>query len=215
MHQQNALPPIRLISFPPSSTPQQLPPAPTDMRKLRVEEFLKARSLSANSQKAYRRELGQFLTWTERSFAEITPRQIAQFKAHLLEKGLAVTSVNRALATLKSFFKWLHQAYPELIESNPTPAVSMEKVPLPPARDLSPQEIAALHDALKYRGDYQIRDTALLAILSHGLRASEVCGLDVRDYDGVRLAIRQAKDDSTATVPLTATARCALDSYLE
>ena len=93
---------------------------PTDLRELRVEEFLKARSLSANSQKAYKRELSRFLEWTDRSFSEVTPRQIAQFKAHLLEQGLAVTSVNRALATLKSFFKWLQQAYPDLIESNPT-----------------------------------------------------------------------------------------------
>lgn len=154
MHQPNALLPIRLISFPQFFTPQQLTPPPTDMRELRVEEFLKARSLSANFQKAYRLELGQFLAWTDRSFAELTPRQIAQFKAHLLEKGLAVTSVNRALATLKSFFKWLHQVYPDLVESNPTPAVSMEKVPLPPDRDLSPQEIAALYDALEYRDDF-------------------------------------------------------------
>ena len=91
----------------------------------------------------------------------------------------------------------------------------MEKVPLPPARDLSAQEVAALHDALEYRGDFQMRDAALLAVLSHGLRASEVCGLNVGDYDGVRLTIRQAKDDSTGTVPLSAAAWQALDSYLE
>ena len=91
----------------------------------------------------------------------------------------------------------------------------MEKVPLPPSRDLSAQEVAALHDALEYRGEFQMRDTALLAVLSHGLRASEVCGLNVGDYDKVRLTIRQAKDDSTGTVPMSASARQALDSYLE
>lgn len=35
------------------------------------------------------------------------PQQIAQFKFYLLEKGLSATAVNRALATLKSFFGWL------------------------------------------------------------------------------------------------------------
>lgn len=83
----------------------------------------------------------------------------------------------------------------------------MEKVPLPPARDLSGQEVAALHDASEYRGDFQMRDAALLAVLSHGLRAGEVYGLNMSDYDGVRLTIRQAKDDSTGTVPLSAAAR--------
>lgn len=144
----NSLPPIRLISFPQSIPTKLLPPLPTDLRELRIEEFLQARSLSTNSQKAYKRKLDRFLEWTDRSFFELTPRQIAQFKAHLLEQGLAVTSVNRALATLKSFFKWLQQAYPDLIGSNPTPAVSMEKVPLPPARDLSAQEVAALHEVV-------------------------------------------------------------------
>ncbi len=172
-------------------------------------------SLSANSQRAYRRELARFLEWTDRSWADITPRQIAQFKFHLLEQGLSATSANRALAALKSFFSWLVKAYPELRQHNPTAAVLLEKVPLPPARDLSPEEVAALIEALEYRGESQSRDTALLAVLSHGLRASEVLGLNVGDYGGMRLTIREAKDDNTGTVPLSKASRAALDDYLE
>ena len=214
-HQADSLPPIRLISIDSAPAPQQLPAPPQDLRVLRVEEFLKARSLSANSQKAYRRELTRFLEWTDRPFADITPRQIAQFKFHLLEQGLTATSVNRALATLKSFFSWLMKAYPELRQHNPTEPVLLEKVPLPPARDLSPEEVAALVEALEYRKESQSRDRALLAVLSHGLRASEVSGLNVGDYDGVRLTIREAKDDSTGTVPLSKASRAAIDEYLE
>jgi integrase/recombinase XerD len=53
-----------------------------------VDEFLQARSLSPNSQKAYRRELERFLEWTDKAWSDITPRQIAQFKADLLEERL-------------------------------------------------------------------------------------------------------------------------------
>ncbi|MBV8886610.1 MAG: site-specific integrase [Chroococcidiopsidaceae cyanobacterium CP_BM_RX_35] len=120
-----------------------------------------------------------------------------------VEQGLTATSVNRALATLKSFFSWLVKAYPELRQHNPTEPMSLEKVPLPPARNLSPEEVAALIEVLEYRGESQSRDKALLAVLSHGLRASEVLGLNVSDYDGVCLTIREAKDDSTGTVPLS------------
>jgi len=115
---------------------------------------------------------------------------MAQFKFHLLNQGLSATLANRALATLKSFFSWLEKAYPELSQHNPTVAVLLEKIPLPPARDLSPEEVAALIEALEERGESQSRDTALLAVLNHGLRASEVWGLNVGDYDGVRLTIR-------------------------
>jgi integrase/recombinase XerD len=155
------------------------------------------------------------MAWTDRSWAEITPRQIAQFKAHLLDLGLSNTSVNRALATIKSFFSWLSRAYPETLQHNPTPAVSLEKVPLPPPRDLSEVEVTAIFDALLRRGDTQIRDTAMLLVLSHGLRAGEVCGLNVGDFDGVRLTIQKAKDDSTGTVPLNRLAREQLTAYLE
>jgi len=44
------------------------------------------------------------------------------------------------------------KAYPELRQHNPTEPVSLEKVPMPAARDLSPEEVAALIEALKYRG---------------------------------------------------------------
>jgi len=62
-HQVDSLPPIRLISFDSTPSSQQLPAPPQDLRCLRVKEFLLARSLSANSQRAYRRELTRFLEW--------------------------------------------------------------------------------------------------------------------------------------------------------
>ncbi len=65
--------------------------------------------------------------------------------------------------------------------------MSLEKVPLPPPRDLPEKELTAIFEALLKRGDTQIRDTALLLVLSHGLRAGEVCGLNVGDFDGVPL----------------------------
>ncbi len=140
---------------------------------------------------------------------------MAQFKAELLAQGLKPTTVNRAIAALKSFFTWLHQTYPTILQQGvPTQAVALEKVPLPPARDLSVQEMAALEVALGDRGATQLRDRAILAVLAHGLRASEVCGLNVGDYDGIRLHIRRAKDDSTGTVPLNQQARAALAAYL-
>lgn len=58
-------------------------------------------------------------------------------------------------------------------------------------------------------------DTALLAVLSHGLRAEEASQLDVQDYDGKRLHIREAKAGSTGRVPLDKDARAALNMYLE
>jgi integrase/recombinase XerD len=206
------LPPIRLVS---AQTSVPLRSAePMDLRWLRVEEYFQARSLATNTQKAYRRELKRFLAWTDRAWSDLTPRQIAQFKAYLQGQNLSVNSINRALTALMSFFDWFRAAYPEQIAHDPTTAVEMERVPLPPARDLSEIEVTALYLALEERGETEVRDRALLAVLSHGLRAEELVNLNVEDYDGIRLTIREAKDDSTGTVPLTRQAREQLNTYL-
>ena len=197
------LPPIRLVSAQ-TSVPTRST-EPTDLRWLRVEEYFQARSLADNTQKAYRRELKRFLAWTDRAWSDLTPRQIAQFKAYLQGQNLSPNSINRALTALMSFFDWFRAAYPEQIAHDPTTAVEMERVPLPPARDLS---------EIEERGETEVRDRALLAVLGHGLRAEEVVNLNVEDYDGVRLAIREAKDDSTGTVPLSRQAREQLNTYL-
>jgi integrase/recombinase XerD len=206
------LPPIRLVSAQTSLPPRST--EPTDLRWLRVEEYFQARSLAENTQKAYRRELKRFLAWTERAWSDLTPQQIAQFKAYLQGQKLSKNSINRALTALMSFFDWFQAAYPEQIAHDPTTAVEMERVPLPPAKDLSEIEVTALYLALEERGKTEVRDRALFAILSHGLRAEEVVNLNVGDYDGVRLTIREAKDDSTGTVPLSRQAREQLNTYL-
>ena len=202
-----------------SSRPRSLAPAsgasPIDLRAVRVEQFLKARALATNSQKAYRRELQRFLAWTERPWSQITPRQIVQYKEYL-EASLADSSVNRALSALKSFFSWLQQAYPESISTNPTKAVTLNKLPSPPAFDLSDSEVDALIKAIGQLPEArQGREAALIAVLLHGLRAGEVAALNLGDYDGIRLTIRKGKDDSSGTVPLNRQARECLNAYLK
>jgi integrase/recombinase XerD len=212
LSESDGLPPIRLVSSAVPAITRFREPA--DLRWLRVEEFFQARSLAPNTQKAYRRELKRFLDWTDRAWSDLSPRQIAQFKTHLQGQHLSPNSINRALTALMSFFDWFRAAYPEQIAHDPTTAVSMERVPLPPARDLSEIQVTALVAALAERGETEKRDRALLAVLSHGLRAEEVVNLNVADYDGIRLTIREAKDDSTGTVPLSSQAREALNTYI-
>jgi len=194
-----------------------------DLRWAIVEEFLKARSLSPSSKRTYEQELKRFLAWTDQPLRAVNHRAIAHYKAYLSQdytyldsqgnpQRLSKATINKALATVKSFFRWLHTT--EQIERNPTTGVSLEKLPLGEAQDLSAEQAAALRQALTQRGETQIRDFALIAVLSHGLRSSEVCGLNVGDYDGVRLHIRTAKDDSTGTVPLCREAREQVDAYL-
>ena len=192
--------------------------APADLRWLRVEEFLRSRELSANTRKAYTRDLYRWVEWTDKPWHTITHRDVDRFKQHLQQlrspqgKLLTPATVSRTLAALQSFFKWL--TVKDYIGKNPT--LTLEKPqpdPIQP-QDLTEDEVKALYGALAYRGEQEVRDTALLQVLEHGLRASEVAALNVEDYEGQRLHIRQAKGDSVGTVPLLQAARRSLDAYL-
>lgn len=143
MNSYNLLPEIKVVPLTasnkkPSSTefrrgrPAKLQPASADIRSIKVREFLNSSALAPNSCKVYERELYRFLAWTELLWGEIKPRHIAQYKAYLMAEmrtdkdlSLSKSSVNSAIATLKSFFDWMVQTYPEVVATNPTVGVKL------------------------------------------------------------------------------------------
>ena len=191
----------------------------TDLREKRIEEFLQARSLAPKSQRAYQQDLQRFLNWTEQSWAEVTPRQVALFKRHLmreeLETGkrvLADATVNRTLGTLKNFYGWLLRS--QYVSRDPTTEVDRPKLKEPTAQNLKVDELELIYQVAA-DSSLPERNMALVSVLLHGLRASEAAALNLEDYDGQRLTIREAKADSKGTVPLSPKGKSELDGYLE
>ncbi|NJM74096.1 MAG: site-specific integrase [Scytonema sp. RU_4_4] len=169
----------------------------------------------------YERELKRFLGWTELHYQELRPRHFGHYKEYLMEdvltdagKSLTKNSINSALTALKSFFKWLTLTYPDIISTNPTIGLKFEKVPLPPAQSLTPQQMQQVWEALEFLGETKQRDTALVHILSHGLRAGEIVDLNVGAFDGKLLFLADTKTDEPRLVPLRQESRQALQNYL-
>ncbi len=197
-----------------SSSSSELP----ELRSLRINEFLSARSLSPNSQKAYRADLARFTTWSNQSWQAVTPRLMSQFKAHLMrldpntgDRVLADSSVQRILHSLKSFYSWMQDT--GYISQNPMKAIVAPKVKQPQANHLSDDQVSAIFTAAMdiYPAE---RNLALLSVLRHGLRAGEVSGLNLADYDGERVYVREAKADSTGVVPIDSDGQGWIDHYL-
>ncbi|MBF2028705.1 MAG: tyrosine-type recombinase/integrase [Oscillatoriales cyanobacterium C42_A2020_001] len=218
--EQQALPPIRLI--PVQSTPETSAEV-TDLRSERIQEFLQASNFAPNTEKAYQFELKRFMEWSEKAWHGITPRDLAQFKKYLKEecrtrkgKSLSPAAINQAMTALKSFYRWFQQAgYMSLSETLPTAGVKFEKLGDPLPRHLNPNQMEAIFQAVSGKEDIDLRDRALLAVLTHGLRAEDVSGLNVGNYDGVRLKFLRKKDKSDAIVPLRQEARKQIEAYLE
>ncbi len=216
-------PPVTVNKLPARRRRPRLPaPDASDPRLPVVATFLASERLKPNSRKAYQRELYRFLVWTDQDWDSLTTADLALYKddrkAMQSEQGEAsVNSINVALTALKSFFAW-YCAQPlaggQPARVNPTTGLRFERVPLPPPQDLSATAIEWLHTALAYTDETQLRDRALVQILSHGLRASELVSLDVGHYDGQRLHIERTKTHEPRTVPLSKLGRAAIDGYL-
>jgi integrase/recombinase XerD len=201
------------------SDPSPLPqPTTADLRWSRVEDYLRSRELRPNTRKAYEREFKAFLDWTAKGWQDITARDIDRYKSHLKLKPSKrggerkTATINLALSALQSLFKWLC-ARDYIVKD---PMLLVEKLKPDPIlpQEWEQAEVKALFEATRQRGQTELRDRAILWLLLHGLRAREAEALNVGDFDGQRVTIREAKDDSVGQVPLLPEAVETLEVYL-
>jgi integrase/recombinase XerD len=96
-------------------------------------------------------------------FEQLTEKEIVVFEVWLKDLGLAITSRNRNISALKSFYKYLAQ---EFSTTNPVSAVASSKVPRRLPKALTIKEITSLIDSTKREGDpISLRDHAIIELL--------------------------------------------------
>lgn len=206
--------PIPVVLLPANTNhPRTLP---VDIRQAKANEWLRRGSFSPNTRKSYDRELRRFLRWTDLNWLELRPNHLALYKEYLVEEvGLGRASVNLAIAALRNFFGWLGAVYPALLPVNPMAGVKFEKLEMPPAQNLTTTEMSQVWAALNQLDETQLRDTVLVHLLWHGLRASEAVDLSLGVYSDRVLFIAKTKTHKPRMVPLRKVARGAISDYLE
>ncbi len=166
---------------------------------LMVETFLKYLSFekrySQHTVDAYRKDLQQFSDFLISdfeisNFEEVKHPHIRSWIVSLMDQELSPKSVNRKIATLKSFFKFLlGRAYVQL---NPVSQIK----PLKTEKDLpafvKETEITNLLDKVEFSDDFSgQRDRLLLELLySTGIRLAELQGLKSADVNFYENTIR-------------------------
>ena len=188
-----------------------------------VDHLTIERGLSSNSISAYRRDLAKFsdfLDKEELDFERLSENEIVSFEVRLKDLGMAVTSINRNISALKSFYKYLAQ---EFSTNNPVSAVASSKVPRRLPKALTIKEITSLIDSTKREGDpISLRNHAIIELLyGTGARVSEIVGVDINDFaesdvEGVAITTLKlrGKGSKERIVPLGSFAKNALDEYL-
>jgi integrase/recombinase XerD len=190
--------------------------APSDLRHWQIEEFLRQKGLANNTQRAYRRQLKAFSAWCNKSWLDVTPSDIGKYRRELKQQELKPASINHALNTLRAFYQWLRRSngYP-VNQPLPTDAIGLERVEEPQALHIDKEDLADIWHALHTDEPTRVRDRAIVALLSHGLRASELSVLDVNHWNGKRLTVHRSKGQNVSEVPLSREAKQHLEAYLE
>ena len=191
----------------------------------RVEEFIAAlrteRGASEHTLRAYDRELRNFATYmVAKSGSGLAVRriehpQIRSYLSELYGRGLAKASAARALAAIRSWFKWL--ARREYVEQNPARLVATPKLPKHLPRVPTIEQMNRVVDAVQDEvAAWPERDRVIFELLyGCGIRNAELVGLNLGDIHWANEAILvRGKGRKERQVPLGDAAAMALRAYL-
>jgi integrase/recombinase XerC len=178
------------------------------------------RGASAHTLRAYRRELEGFAAWVCDSYADLTVGRIEHthiraYLGTLYERGLSKASAARALAAIRSWFKWLARA--GHIEQNAASLVSTPKLPKHLPRVPSIEQMNRVVDSVRDdAASWPARDRAILEMLyGCGIRNAELTGLNLNDIHWANEAVLvRGKGQKQRYVPLGDAAAQALRGYL-
>ncbi len=178
-------------------------------------DFLKGeKGVSQHTLRAYSEDIKSFLSFIDKDPVKIDHLDIRSFISFLYHKKLKKTSISRKLATVRSFYKFLHRE--GYVKSNPAKLVSSPKVPKNLPRFLTIDDVFALLD--KPQGDTfkATRDKAILELLySSGLRVSELTSIDTSDLDFKESLVRvKGKGKKERIIPIGSKAMDAIQNYL-
>ena len=150
-----------------------------------VAEFLRTlreRNVSAHTIKAYTGDLKEFSVYVgARSWSAIDHLVIRGFLSHLYEKGLGKTSVARALAAVRSLYRWLAQE--GVVEQNPATLVATPKLPKKLPRVPTIEEMNTVFDGkIPEIAAFPERDQLMFELLyGCGIRNSELVSINLDD----------------------------------
>ena len=189
------------------------------------------RGASEHTLRAYGREVRNFVGYLEETLgretriAAVEHLHIRAYLGLLYERGLTKASAARALAAVRSWFKWL--AKEGKVQQNPAVLVSTPKLPKHLPRVPSMEEVNRVLNSLEDRGGkekgkeketaaWPERDRVIFELLyGCGIRNSELVGLDMGSVKwGDDAVLVRGKGKKERLVPLGDEAAAAVRDYL-
>ena len=179
------------------------------------------RRLSLHTVDAYRRDLTAFSTFLQDHLGEVLTtetleklgkKDMQSFLAQQIRSGKSKTSVNRLLAGIRSYFRWLKKNH--AIDNQSLFIQGNLKNPLPPPKALPYPEVLRLLETLEPQADSSEKDiqdyVVLVVLYGLGLRISEALALDGGDLASDTLTVH-GKGNKQRALPILSPVRNALN----
>lgn len=188
-----------------------------------IESFLRylayEKRYSAHTLSSYENDLRQFEGYLQtrlqvQDLTTISHLEIRSWVIFLVEEKLQARSINRKIASLRSFYKFLLKR--ETISQDPTLRVKALKTPKALPHFVQEKELILLLDQFPFSPDFSgSRDRLALELLyATGMRLSELIGLREESLytDSIRVLGKRNKE---RVIPMAATTINRINVYLQ
>ncbi|MBW2558882.1 MAG: site-specific tyrosine recombinase XerD [Deltaproteobacteria bacterium] len=177
------------------------------------------KGVSLNTLEAYSRDLNRYVEFVEQTgikdIREISSDNLISFLVNLKGGGLVASSINRSLAAIRGFYKYLLTE--KIVDENPVANIELAKVWMRLPDILSREEMALLLKQPGIKTPLAVRDTAMLELsYATGLRVSELISLSMSNINwqaGYLIVV--GKGNKERIVPIGMTAFDCLNRYIE
>ena len=190
-----------------------------------VEAFLeyldKERNYSEHTVRAYGKDLSEFQNFCaemheEDSIEKAAYPLIRDWVVHLVNKGITNRSINRKIASLKAFYKFLLRT--ETIEINPLSQHKSLKIPKRAEIPFSESEMERLLSPDFFEDSYEgVRDKLVIEMLyATGMRRAELIQLKYENVDLNSGSIKVlGKRNKERFIPLLPGLKATISAYIE
>lgn len=177
------------------------------------------RGVAENTLEAYGRDLRRFLLIVQKKgltdVRNVMPETIIEYMIQVKDEGLSANSMNRSLAALRGFYKYLLAE--KIIEQTPLANIELAKVWMRLPDTISKDEMNLILTQPGVKTAQAVRNTAMLELLyATGIRVSELIGLKMNSINWqVGFLIVSGKGSKERVVPIGQTAYDCAKLYAE
>ena len=190
-----------------------------DLLNKYLNHLLIEKGAAGNTLEAYGRDLNRYVSFLEKKGIDdprsVVPETIVEFLVQIKGEGLSANSMNRSLAALRGFYKFLLQE--KRVDQSPLANIELAKVWMRLPDTVSKEEMILILSQPGEETPQAQRDSAMLELLyATGLRVSELAGLTMNSVNWqVGFLTVMGKGSKERVVPIGKTAYDAVRRYVD